>query len=415
MSDAKLICLVTPGHLTSTPRLLKEANALHAAGYRVHVVHGSNYPANIAADDEIARRAPWTRTVVPALGGTGVFLRKLRRHLAARLVTHPAFANAQNAARVVHADTFALAAAAAAVDAHYYLGHCVAGLAAAAFAAERTRAHFGFDLEDFHDAELLEMEITPARRVAQRLIQASFLPTARHLTAASPLIAAEYQRCYGVEAATVLNVFPLADAPVAPVDPGPISPERPARLYWFSQTVGPHRGIEEVIAVMGRMRTPAELHLRGHAAPDFQNELRQLAERSGVARPLVFHPFAATDEMARLAASADLGLSTEQREPVNRDLCLTNKVFVYLLAGVPQLMTNTRAQTALASELGAAALLGDFADPAAVALQLDAYFADPARIAAARAEAWRLGQTRFNWDHEKELVLRAVKKAAGKP
>lgn len=415
MSDAKLICLVTPGHLTATPRLLKEADALHAAGYRVHVVHGSNYPPNVAADETIARRAPWASTAVRSFGGAGVFARKLGRKLAQKLVLRAPFATPEIAARAHHAETPRLAAAAAAVDAHYYIGHCLGGLAAAASAAERTRAKFGFDIEDFHEAETPEIALDPVQRTATRILQTTFLPRASHLTAAAPLIAEQYAQRYQLAAAPVLNVFPLADAPAAPVDPGAIGPERPARLYWFSQTVGPRRGIEDVIAILGRMRTPAELHLRGHVAPAFQRELVELAARHGVARPLVFHPFAATGEMTRLAASADLGLSTEQHEPLNRDICLANKIFVYLLAGVPQLMSNTRAHLALAPELGAAALVGDFADPAAVARQLDEHFAEPARVAVARAEAWRLGQTRFNWDHEKEIVLRAVKKAAGKP
>jgi len=415
MSDAKLICLVTPGHLTSTPRLLKEADALHAAGYRVHVVHGCNYPPNVALDAEIARRAPWGSTAVDSLGGAGAFVRKVRRRLAQKLILRAPFATPETAARAHHADTMRLAAAAAALDAHYYIGHCLAGLAAAAFAAGRTRAKFGFDIEDFHEAETPEIALDPVQRTATRILQATFLPRASHLTAAAPLIAEQYVQRYQLAPVPVLNVFPLADAPAAPVDPGPVSAERPARLYWFSQTVGPRRGIEEIIAILGRMRTPAELHLRGHVAPSFQRELTERAARTGLARPPVFLPFAASAEMTRLAAAADLGLSTEQTEPLNRDICLANKIFVYLLAGVPQLMSNTRAQSALACELGAAALVGDFADPAAVARQLDDYFADPARARAARAEAWQLGQTRFNWDHEKELVLRAVKKAAGKP
>ena len=37
---ARRICLITPGHVASTPRLVKNADALAAAGYEVHVVAG---------------------------------------------------------------------------------------------------------------------------------------------------------------------------------------------------------------------------------------------------------------------------------------------------------------------------------------------------------------------------------------
>ena len=47
--------------------------------------------------------------------------------------------------------------------------------------------------------------------------------------------------------------------------------------------------------------------------------------------------------------------STEPCEPLNRDICLTNKLFTYVLAGLPQIMTSTRAQGRIANDLGDAA------------------------------------------------------------
>lgn len=413
--DRKTICLITSGHLTSTPRLLKEADALHAAGYRVHVIYSSYFAPHVPLDERIARTAGWESTAVPAFGGAAGFVRKLRRKLAQKLVLSSAFANPELAAWAHHSETMHLADAATRIDAHYYIGHCLAALPAAALAAERTHAKFGFDIEDFHDAETHFAATDPVQRRAARIVQGTYLPRASHLTAASPLIAAQYQQHYGVAATPVLNVFPLADAPAAAVTPGPVSPERPARLYWFSQTIGPQRGLEAVVEVMARMATPVELHLRGHLAPGFDAELQARHARAGGRGRIVYLPFAETEEMVRLAAGADLGLSTEQREPFNRDICLTNKVFVYLLAGLPQLMTNTQAQSALAAELGVAALVTDFADAAALARQLDDYFARPERVAAARDAAWRLGQERFNWDAEQKAFLRLVRKAVGNP
>jgi len=413
--DKKLICLITPGHLTSTPRLLKEADALAAAGYRVHVVHGSNFAPNIALDAEIARNASWQSTAVPLGTGGGALLRKLRRRLAQKLVLHAPFASPETAAWAHSTECFRLAAAATAVDAHYYIGHCLGGLHAAATAAWRTHAQFGFDIEDFHDAETPEIAADPMLRAVARILQATYLPRAKHLTAASPLIAAQYPRHYGVEPPVTLNVFPLREAPAAPIDPGPISAERPARLYWFSQTVGARRGLEEMIAVLAKMRTPAELHLRGHTSPEYLQALRTLATQLGCRWPIVHLPFAASSSLPSLAAGFDLGLSLEQHEPLNRTLCLANKVFVYLLGGVPQLMSNTQAHLALEAELGPAALVGDFSAPAELARRVDDYFADPARIATARATAWRLGQEKYNWDREQATFVAAVRKAAGKP
>jgi hypothetical protein len=112
--------------------------------------------------------------------------------------------------------------------------------------------------------------------------------------------------------------------------------------------------------------------------------------------------------MVRLAATADLGLSTEDSHPLNRDLCLTNKIFAYLLAGIPQLLSRTSAQCALAPELGNAATLVDLNRPAEAAALLDASFAMPNAVSCARNKAWKLGQLRFNWEVEKDIFLNAV-------
>jgi hypothetical protein len=59
------------------------------------------------------------------------------------------------------------------------------------------------------------------------------------------------------------------------------------------------------------------------------------------------------EEMVRQAAPYDIGLSLETDISDNRSLCLTNKIFTYLLAGVPVLLSDTPAQRALAPRLQA--------------------------------------------------------------
>ena len=406
MSTSAALCLITPGHVASTPRLVKNADALAAAGYRVHVVCGRHFPPADRLDSEIFTRARWTHTRVELGGAAAVPAKVLGR--AARLLARAGASPAFLAARIHQPLVGALAAAAAQVPADLYFGHCLAGLPAAAGAARRCGRPYGFDAEDFHDAETAEATADPAEAAARRRIQSDLIPGCAVFTAASPLIAQAYARAYGREPLPLLNVFPLAEGPPAPAAPAPVAPGRPARLYWFSQTVGAGRGLEAMAEVIGLMRTPAELHLRGFVDAAYAAELEARAARAGAPGRIRFLAPAPSAEMARLAAGFDLGLSTEESSPPNRDLCLTNKVFVYLLAGLPQLLSDTAAQSALAPELGAAALLGRLADPAGIARRLDAFFADPAGVAAARTEAWRLARERFCWDLEQRRLLQAV-------
>lgn len=401
------ICLVTPSHPASNPRLVKEADALHAAGHEVVVVAGRYFPPLDRFDDVLLSASPWRCIRVRYDTGPHVVLAKLRRRLARKLVALLPRPGLCVALHAHHAAIGQLAAAARRERADLYIGHCLAGLGAAGLAARATGAGLGFDAEDFHPAETTPAETDPVEIASIRRIESAFLPLCRHFTAASPLIGEAYAARYAVpQPLTLLNVFPLREAPLAPV-----SPERPgghSLLYWFSQTVGASRGLEELVATLGLLRTPVALRLRGLPAPGFPDALRTLARSAGFAGTIEFADIGPPSEMARLAATADLGLSLEQSRPLNRDLCLTNKIFTYLLAGLPVALSSTRAQRDLAVDLGAAALQPDFTRPPEAAHLLDSWLTDRDRTAAARSAAWSLARSRYNWEIESRALVASV-------
>ena len=141
--------------------------------------------------------------------------------------------------------------------------------------------------------------------------------------------------------------------------------------------------------------------------------LLKLAKDLGIADRVRLLPVAAPEEMVQLAQSYDLGLSLETEVTESRKLCLTNKIFTYLLAGVPVIMSDTPAQTALAHELGMASMLVNLADPQGIADRLDRLSA-PSVLSEAKKAALRLGHERYNWDREKAVLLEAVASAVRK-
>lgn len=405
MTPRARICLITPGHLSSTPRLVKEADALHGAGYHVRVVAADHYAPARALDATILKRAPWHVDQV-GLGSRLTYLaQRGMQLLARRRIARSAAASPRLALWAHNPQILRLARAAAREPADLFLGHCLAGLAAAGHAATARRARLGFDAEDFHRNETSD---TAAPEVVA--LETRWIPRCRHLTAASPLIAAAYAAaCQVPPPAVVLNVFPLVEAPLQPVSVAPAA--TPATLYWFSQTIGPGRGLEAMVEVLGRMKTPVQLHLRGASAPGYRAALQAVAARSGLRPPLVWHAPAAPHLMVQLAASFHAGLSSEQITPRNRALCLTNKIFTSLVAGSPVVLTDTPAQRALAADLSDAAVLIDVRESAAAATTLDGFFGAPERLTQARAHAWRLGRDRYNWEREQVTFLSCVRAA----
>lgn len=400
------ICLVSPGHVASNPRLVKEANALHQAGFPVRVVAGDYMAAIRPLDQTILSQAPWAWVQV-GLGSRQSYLaRRLWQDIARRMTKTGWIPHISIAIWAHSSVSFHLAKAAAAEPADLYIAHNLAALPAAAIAAQRHHARLGFDAEDFHTGELPDTPEYQAEIAVRDRIERTFLPRCHHLTAASPGIAAAYAERYGVEMKPILNVCPLSEAPTSPCKSQVSEPS----LYWFSQTIGPGRGIESIIYAMGQMQTRVQLHLRGLPAAGYSEKLMELAQRVGVSDRLHLLPPAPPAEMVRLAASHDLGLCLELNQPLNRAICLTNKIFTYLLAGLPILMSKTPAQTEIYEKLKAAALLVNIDEPAAIAIALDKWFSKPNKLQLAHAKAWELGREMYNWDVEQKQFLQLIQK-----
>jgi len=411
---ASRICLLSPGHLSTNPRLVKEADALTNAGYEVSVIAADFSPWGREADREFAGRrwrvantlkfgpsAPKPNRIVQIMrqrGAAAMFGSGVRHRLVAEAAWHPI--------------TPDLIAAARRLPANLYIAHYPAALPAAGIAAKTHGAKYAFDAEDFHlgDPPDLPASIFPRRLI--RTIEAHYLPGCAYVTAASPGIARAYRDAYGIsEPTVVLNTFPRRHGPSGPTAAGAIRPG--PSLYWFSQTIGPDRGLESALRAIGLSRSKPHLFLRGHVAAGFERALRDIADASGIADRLHFLAPAPPGDMERLAADYDIGLASETGNTRNRRIALANKLFSYLAAGIPVAMSNIPAHCAIFPELGDAARLFAVDDPQSLAEALDALLADPKALAVARSAAFVLGRDRFNWEIEQGHLLVCVRNALG--
>lgn len=404
--NQKRICLISPGHIGSNPRLVKEATSLCAAGYRVQVIAGDYMAAIRPLDAAILADVNWSCTQVQWGSKMQYFWRRSRQAVARRLMK-PESMPLPIARWAASPMSAALAQAAISHPADLYIAHNLAALPAAAIAARRHRARFGFDAEDFHVGELLDTPENQAEMVIRDRIERLLLPQCAHLTAASPGIAQAYADRYSVKMEPILNVFSLCEAPSKPKTRLNSEPS----LYWFSQTIGAGRGLESILAAMAKMRVSVRLHLRGIPANGYLDHLNQITEPLGIRDRVHVLPPASPTEMVKLAAEHDVGLSLELTSPPNRAICLTNKIFTYLLAGLPVLMSNTPAQIELSRRLGAAAVVINEREPSAIAAMLDHWLSDREQFAQAKHHAWTLGQTQYNWDIEQHRFLSMIERA----
>ena len=403
MSRQFRICIVTPGALGSNPRVVKEAQALHEGGNDVTVIATRTLAVVDRRDEAVLAAAPWRarRLDFTVRGGTW----RLRR--AAQIGHALAFSMSKRAGlagRGFSPFTGPLAAAAKRVPADLYIAHYPAALPAAAIAAHRHGALYAFDAEDFHLGDLPDGPAYERRQRLIRAIEERYLPGCAYFTAASSGIADAYVEAYEIaRPMVVLNVFPCAQAPSNPTPTGTAEPG--PSVYWFSQTIGPDRGLECAVQAIGRARMRPHLYLRGSLASGFLDRLQSIAAAAGARGRLHILSPAAPSEMERLAASCDVGFSGEPGHTRNNRIALGNKLFTYLIAGLPVVMSDIPAHRAFAPEAGDAVRLYITDDADSLARALDSLLGDPTVLAAARAAAFRLGRTRFNWDMERAKLL----------
>src|SRR5262245_23032393 len=129
------VCLVTPGHLSTNPRLVKEADALAGAGYEVSVVAGRFVEWADRADEEFQyrkwdlRKVAFGEMASPAARGVLGLRRKVSRAVARRS------SGSATTERALHWIVPELTKAACAIPADLYIAHNLAALPAAHYAA----------------------------------------------------------------------------------------------------------------------------------------------------------------------------------------------------------------------------------------------------------------------------------------
>src|SRR6185369_13704231 len=152
------VCVVTAGHLSTCPRMLKAADALAGAGYDVRVVSTNHTPWAAATDRSVLATRGWASTVVDYDRGTA---RATQVVTGARFRTARAVSAALGPMRVpmpmavraysrIHDE---LVRTVASEPADFVYGGTTGALAAVAESASRLRVPYGIDFEDLHSEE----------------------------------------------------------------------------------------------------------------------------------------------------------------------------------------------------------------------------------------------------------------------
>jgi hypothetical protein len=393
--------------------MLKAADALVSAGYRVRVVSTKSTPWATAADETLraTRRWDWRVVDYDRMTGRSAYVKTGLRFRAMQTVAKtmgPSSVPMSIAIRAYSRMHDEIVRAVVEEPADLIYGGTTGALAAVAQAAAWLGVPYGIDFEDFHSGEhggsSGDLTNTLAHRIERYVIR-----SASFVTAGSPMIADAYRHAHGIRPLPIHNTFS-----VVPQDAPSGEAVGALRLYWFSQTLGQGRGLDDVVRAAGEVREPIELHLRATPVPQYFDALQQLQAAVAPNLRLVVHESSGPDDMVRLASAYDAGLSCEEPVVINRRLNLANKIFTYLAAGTPVILSRTPAQTALERDLGTAAFGYECGDVRGLACVLRSLATDVSLRCASRRAAKAAAARRWHWEHpdDRGALLAAVASAA---
>jgi glycosyltransferase involved in cell wall biosynthesis len=213
---------------------------------------------------------------------------------------------------------------------------------AAAWLAEKTASPFSLDIEDYHPGE----GNSRTERKSVSLLMNVLMKKASYVSFASPLIkkySEHMSQMNGNKDWFVLNNT-FCRSEFNPPLPDCRADDK-LRLVWFSQFIDYGRGLEKILPALDQYRDKILLTLIGTLRKGFFE--KEIKERDYI------HCLEALPQTALhgTLSNYDIGLALEDGTiDLNRNICLTNKIWSYLLAGLYIVASETDAQRLFVEE-----------------------------------------------------------------
>lgn len=216
----------------------------------------------------------------------------------------------------------------------FVIGHNPGAFYPANYIANKFKIPFAIDVEDYHPGE---MDNFTLQTHMVRLLK-NHLPKCMYVSFASPLIKKYTLGLLEMNhqnAITVNNVFSREEFAV----PGSFEESSKLRFVWFSQYADYTRGIEKFLQALDKYHNKVEVTLIGECRKEFyDNEIK--------GRDYIIHKTPLSQKQLHiLLASYDIGLAVEDKTcDLNKDICLTNKLWAYFQAGLYIVASDTQGQ-----------------------------------------------------------------------
>ncbi|MCY1720849.1 glycosyltransferase [Prolixibacteraceae bacterium Z1-6] len=226
-------------------------------------------------------------------------------------------------------------------------------------------------------------------------LERKMLPKVKHAYTVCDSIAKIYSEKYGVDFKVVRNI-PVAKNFVSSKS------ESLEKTILYQGAVNIGRGLEQAILAMDYIEN-AKLIIAGDG--DIKPDLEELVVKENLSKKVEFTGRLSLEELSKLTRQADLGLSIEEDLGLNYRFALPNKLFDYIQAQVPVLVTNLPEMAAIVNKYKVGSIT-DSPEPKNLAKKIT-----DALLNASKRKIWKenlkLAAQELTWEKE-EKVLREI-------
>lgn len=285
--------------------------------------------------------------------------------------------------------------------------HDLNTLGRAWLAARLTGAKLVYDSHDYYQGTVFVLKMPGWRRWYYRRKEGFLLRRADRVIhvvpGLCPIVAEEFRVC---EPLMIAN-FPMGDAPPRTRilhDMFSLAPE--TRVVIYEGLFALDRGLENLVASARLLRPGVAVVLLGEGY--LKQRLKQLTLELGVKDRVKFIDAVSLEEFPVYCAAADIGVAIYENCGLSWEHGWSTKVFDYMKAGIPSLLSGSRATAQLLIEYDAGLVMEDIS-PEGIAREIEGLLADRERYEELCRNALAAWKEQFRWETEREKLLKMFK------
>lgn len=387
------ISIVTSGHISTNPRVWREADALAAGGHEVTVIGVRFDPKLTEIDKQMLSKRLWVYQAAADLRSHSLWHRgraRLGRSLLGGNVRDP-YALGYAVDRVLSS---AIKQKADLTITHLEVAMWVGTK------LQKRGFRVGVDIEDWYSESRAETDVPRARFL--RALEQEILNRSVHATTTSHAMADALAARYQCRKPKVIyNSVPYFSGC------GTAATTSPVRLIWFSQTLGEDRGLQDVFAALPLLKGEWTLELRANASGDVRSWVDSQVAPALRSRVCI-EPTVPPEQLSCVVAKCDIGLAPDPPSCGNKVLTIANKIFQYLQCGLSVAASDTAGQREILTAFPRGGCLYSSGDASSLAGILNFWLNDPFRLKASKQAIASEANQQFAYERQAKILLHSV-------